>query len=101
VIRAADIARIEQWAESSYPDRGDEAAVVVHARGAHVNVTEERQEAGGKRVRSIVRFRYVAGLDMWAVHRLYGGGRWLEQKPADGTLPELLAAIDLARLPSP
>ncbi len=65
-----------------------------------MNVIEERPHPSGVRSRSIVRLRYLAESDRWRVHRLHGGGRWLERKPDDGPLAELLAAIDLERLPA-
>jgi hypothetical protein len=101
VISAADIAWIEQWASSSFPDRGDGASVAVQARGVHVNVMEIRPMPGGDRSRSIVRLKYLADRDIWTVHRLFAGGRWLPTRPDDGPLKAVLAGVDLDRLPPP
>ena len=101
VISPADIARIEQWASSAYPDRGDGATVAVQTRGVHVNVLEVRQMPDGDRSRSIVRFKYLTDKDLWTVHRLFAGGRWLPTKPDDGPLRAVLAGVDLERLPPP
>lgn len=100
MLRPQDVAHIEQWAVSAYPDRGAGASVVVRARGTQVNVIEESPHPGGVRSRSIVRLRYLPDRDLWRVHRLLGGGRWLERRPEDGPLADVLAAIDLERLPA-
>lgn len=99
MISPDDIAQIEQWASASYPDRGDGARVAVRARGLQVNVTEELPQAAGLRTRSIVRLRYRRDTGTWQVQRLFGGGRWLEKRPASGPLRTVLDAIDLERFP--
>lgn len=99
MISPDDIAQIEEWASASYPDRGDGARVAVHARGLQVNVTEELPQAAGLRTRSIVRLRYIRDARTWQVQRLFGGGRWLDRRPASGPLRTVLDAIDLERFP--
>lgn len=99
-ISPADIARVEAWATSSFPDRPDGARVVVQARGAHVNVEEQRpRRGGGVAARALVRFRFVEKTGTWLVHRAASGGRWIETEPLEGTLAEVLDGVDLRNLP--
>ena len=101
VISAAEVATIEAWASSSYPDRGDAIRVLVRVRGLDVNIMEERLLPAGTRARSLVRLRYLPDIRLWTVHRLFGGGRWLPAKPPDGPLGDILDRIDLALVPHP
>lgn len=99
-ISPADIARVEAWASSSFPDRPDGAQIVVQARGAHVSVEEQLpRRGGGVSSRALVRFRFVPKSGTWMVHRAAAGGRWIETEPLEGTLAEVLDGVDLRNLP--
>ena len=100
-ISALDIAQVEAWALSSFPHRAGEASIVVHGRGGHIHVEEQRpRPEGGVSSRTIVRFRFVDKTGNWLVHRAVAGGRWIGRQPVEGPLSEVLDGVDLRDLPA-
>ena len=98
---ALDIAQVEAWARSGLTDRPEGSQIVVHARGGHIHVEEQRpRDKGGMTSRSIIRFRYLSLTDTWTVHRAAAAGRWIDVEPLEGSLGEVLDQIDLRNLPA-
>lgn len=98
VISGSDAAQIEQWAKSTYPDMPDGWRVIVQARGNQVHVLEEQPHDLGPRSKTVVRLKQSAD-GRWTVHRVFSGGRWLNDPPPVGTLDQILEAIDLSKIP--
>ena len=99
-VSALDVARVEAWAASSFPDSDAETSIAVHARGAHIHVEEIRpRAAGGTSARTLVRFRYIDKTGTWILHRAVAGGRWIGREPLEGSLSDVLDAVDLRNLP--
>ena len=100
-VTPLDVARIEAWAQSSYPSTSDGTVVVVHSRGDHVHIEEQRPlTAGGISARTILRLRHLPRTGAWVVHRAAAGGRWIVEDHLSGPLAETLDRIDLRDVPS-
>lgn len=101
MITPSDVAMIETWAASRYPDRRQGSGrLVVRPRGGDVVILERWSEHRLEHSRNILKLRWVPKTGLWTMHWALGGGRWLGPRPDDAPLERLLDAIELDRLPT-